>query len=134
MMRRRVGAARVGRLATLTRSGTPHLVPICFVLEGSRIVTALDSKPKSTRALQRFDNVRHNPAVSILVDHYDEDWSQLWWIRVDGTARVIDDGPSLDEAITALREKYRGQYGLHTPSAPAIEVSVDRWVGWAAGG
>jgi PPOX class probable F420-dependent enzyme len=134
MMQRRVAAARVGRLATVTPAGQPHVVPICFVVEGSRIVTALDKKPKSTNALHRFDNVRHNPAVSVLFDQYDEDWSQLWWVRVDGTAQVVERGAELDDALTALQEKYRGQYGLEPPSAPAIVIATTRWVGWSASG
>ena len=134
MMRRRVAASRVGRLATVSADGRPHLVPVCFVIDDDHVVTALDNKPKTTAALRRFDNVRANPAVTLLFDQYDEDWSQLWWVRVDGRARVLDSGPELDEALEALREKYRGQYGLQPPSAPAISIRIDRWVGWSAAG
>ena len=131
-MERRVADARVARLATIGGDSRPHIVPICFALADGQIVTALDRKPKSTPALRRFDNVRARGAASLLVDHYDEDWAQLWWVRVDGSARVVEDGADLDHAIDALREKYRGQYGLDPPSGPAIVLDPDTWVGWSA--
>jgi PPOX class probable F420-dependent enzyme len=134
MMQRRLLSARIGRLATVTPSGLPHLVPVCFAFDGTQIVTALDRKPKTTTTLRRFDNVRANPVASMLVDHYDEDWSQLWWVRVDGPARVLDEGPELDRGLAALREKFRGQYGLQPPSGPAIVLRAERWVGWSAAG
>jgi len=131
-MRRRFGGARVARLATVGPKGQPHLVPVCFALAGDRIVSAVDRKPKTTSALRRLDHVRAHPAVSLLVDHYDEDWSQLWWIRVDGVGSVMDPGPALDGMLVALHEKYRDKYGLHPPEGPAIVVEVQRWVGWSA--
>jgi PPOX class probable F420-dependent enzyme len=132
-MRRRFAQARIARLATVRASGAPHLVPVCFALDGDRIVTAVDTKPKTTTALQRFDNVRSRPSVSLLVDHWDEDWSQLWWVRVDGSARIVDAGADLDRALTALTAKYRGQYGLRSPTGPAIVVEPQQWRGWTAG-
>src|SRR5947207_15569308 len=89
----RFAAAPVARLATVTADGRPHVVPCCFALTGDRIVTAVDGKPKSTLALRRLDNVRAHPAAALVVDHYDDDWSQLWWIRADGDGRVVEDGP-----------------------------------------
>jgi PPOX class probable F420-dependent enzyme len=131
-MRRRFGQARVARLATVGPGGQPHLVPVCFSLDGDRIVTAVDRKPKSTTALRRLDNVRAHPAVSLLVDQYDEDWTQLWWIRADGDGRVLEAGPELDLLLEPLHEKYRDKYGLHPPEGPAIVVDVHHWVGWSA--
>jgi PPOX class probable F420-dependent enzyme len=131
MMRRRVAQARVGRLATVDPHGRPHIVPVCFALERERIISVVDHKPKATTELRRVTNIRANPAVSLIVDHYDEDWEQLWWVRVDGRARIVslvDDRDILDP----LFEKYRGQYGLHPPPGPAIVMSADRWVGWSA--
>lgn len=133
MMRRRVEQARVARLATITPEGDPHIVPVCFAIDGDRIVTAIDDKAKTTTALRRLDNVRAHHQVSLLVDHWSEDWSALWWIRIDGTAHVVDDGPDLDTAIAALEQKYHDQYGIHPPKGPAIIVEAERWRGWAAG-
>ena len=98
-LRRRVASSPVARLATLRADGTPHIVPVCFALEGDRIVSVVDHKPKSTTSLRRLDNVRAHPAVSLLVDHYDDDWTRLWWVRVDGTAIVRDVGTEHESAI-----------------------------------
>ena len=87
--RARFAQARVARLATIGPDGRPHLVPIVFVLVDDVVWSAIDSKPKSTRALRRLDNIRSNPQVSLLVDHYSDDWAALWWVRVDGEARVV---------------------------------------------
>lgn len=133
MMRRRVAQARVARLATVDRDGSPHIVPVCFALEGDLMITVVDHKPKTTRALRRVTNVRSNPSVSLLVDQYDEDWEQLWWVRVDGQASVVPgDHPEFERIIAPLHAKYRGQYGLHDLPGPALVVDVDRWVGWSA--
>lgn len=131
-MRRRIGQARVGRLATTNAAGQPHIVPVCFALEGDEIVTAVDRKPKSTFDLKRVANVRADPRVSMIVDQYDEDWDQLWWVRVDGRARVLQPGPGYEEAIAPLYDKYRGQYGLQLPPGPAIIVNIDHWAGWSS--
>jgi PPOX class probable F420-dependent enzyme len=132
MMRRRFGQARVARLATITPRDGPHLVPVCFALDRDRIITVVDAKPKSTTSLRRLDNVRANPAVSLLVDHWDEDWTQLWWVRADGRGAVLDPGAELDALLAPLHEKYRDKYGLHPPRGPAIVIDVTRWVGWSA--
>ncbi|MFG1709888.1 TIGR03668 family PPOX class F420-dependent oxidoreductase [Nonomuraea sp. M3C6] len=129
-LRTKFGEARVARLATVDAGGTPHLVPVTFAVQGDVIVTAVDHKPKKTTNLQRLRNIRHNPRVSILVDHYDDDWTQLWWVRGDGTAVVHDDGPAREDAISALTRKYR-QYQQHTPEGPAIVITISRWSGWA---
>jgi PPOX class probable F420-dependent enzyme len=132
MMRRRVGQARVGRLATVSADGQPHLVPVCFATSGDLLVTAVDKKPKTTTQLKRLDNVRATPEVSLLVDHFEEDWSQLWWVRVDGRARVVEESAELDMLLEPLHAKYRGHYGLRPPRGPAIVVDLQRWVGWSA--
>ena len=138
MMRRRFAHARVARLATVNRDGSPHLVPICFALVGDRVVTVVDQKPKTTTNLRRLDNVRAHPAVTVLVDHWDEDWSNLWWIRVDGRASVVDadaggrTDAALDPLLLELHDKYRGSYGMHTFDGPTIVIEVERWSGWSA--
>jgi PPOX class probable F420-dependent enzyme len=121
----RLARARVGRLATVTAAGRPHVVPVCFALTGGRIYTAVDAKPKSTRALRRLENVRATGRASLLVDHYDEDWSQLWWVRVDGRAEVVDS----DAALDALAAKYE-QYRADRPAGPVIAITPERWRSW----
>lgn len=130
-MRERLGRARVGRLATADAAGQPHLVPFCFALTGNRIVSVVDAKPKRTPQLRRLANIRAQPRVSVLVDEYDEDWTRLWWVRADGSARVVDSGPAREEAMAALATKYP-QYEEQPPAGPVVEITVDRWQGWAA--
>jgi PPOX class probable F420-dependent enzyme len=126
----RFGAARVARLATTTTEGVPHLVPVVFALVGETVWSAVDAKPKSTTALRRLDNVRANPSVTVLVDHYDDDWSTLWWVRADGTATVLDvDGAA--DGIAALVAKYP-QYQRTPPPGPVLRIEVSRWVSWSA--
>ncbi|HUZ09779.1 MAG TPA: TIGR03668 family PPOX class F420-dependent oxidoreductase [Acidimicrobiales bacterium] len=127
--RRRLAAARVGRLATTTPTGRPHIVPCCFVLSGDTVYSAVDAKPKSSALLRRLDNVRANPAVSLLVDHYDENWSELWWVRVDGWAQVLHPGEATDRALAMLGEKYP-QYGSVALTGPVISVLVTAWREW----
>lgn len=129
-LRPRVVRARVARLATVRPDGTPHVVPITFACDGHSVVTAIDAKPKRTTALQRVRNIRANPAVSVLVDAYDDDWARLWWARADGPARVEDLG-AIPEALERLRAKYT-QYREQPPHGPAIVVTVDRWASWSA--
>lgn len=116
------GTARVARLATTG----PHLVPIVFALVGDVIHTAVDGKPKRSRALRRLANIAADPRVSVLADHYDEDWSRLWWVRADGIARVLDDSPA---GLTALTSKYV-QYQEAPPAGPFVEIKVERWSAW----
>jgi PPOX class probable F420-dependent enzyme len=121
----RLAAARVGRLATVTADGRPHVVPVCFALDAGRIYTAVDAKPKTTQALRRLENVRATGRASLLVDHYEEDWSRLWWVRVDGAAEVLNPGAGRD----ALAAKYE-QYRAAPPAGPVIAISPDRWRSW----
>ena len=126
----RFGAARVARLATTDSEASPHLVPVVFVLVGETVWTAVDAKPKTTTALRRLDNVRAHPAVSLLVDHYADDWATLWWVRADGVATVLD----VDEGragLDALTAKYP-QYQENPPPGPVLRVDVTRWVSWSA--
>jgi PPOX class probable F420-dependent enzyme len=121
----RLATARVGRLATVTADGRPHVVPVCFALDAGRIYTAVDAKPKTTQALRRLENVRATGRASLLVDHYEEDWSRLWWVRVDGAAEVLEPGAGL-EALAAKYEQYRAV----PPVGPVIAISPDRWRSW----
>jgi PPOX class probable F420-dependent enzyme len=128
--RRRFAAAEVARLATVDGRGSPHLVPIVFALAGETIYSVVDAKPKRTSDLQRLRNVRSNPRASVLVDHYDaSDWSALWWVRADGTARVLE--PSEPEARRAVRLLV-GRYPAQRAAGPVLAIDVERWSQWSA--
>ncbi len=127
----RLVAARVARLATTDPDGRPHLVPIVFALAGDTLYTAVDSKPKRSRTLRRIENARTRPEVTILVDHYDEQWDRLWWIRLRGRARVLDEGAEHGRALALLREKYP-QYRDDPPTGPVLAVDVTETREWSA--
>jgi PPOX class probable F420-dependent enzyme len=126
-----VAAARVARLATIDPDGRPHLVPIVFVLDGETLYTAADEKPKRSRTLRRIENTRARPNVTVLVDHYEDDWSRLWWVRLRGSARVLDEGDEAHHAIGLLSEKYE-QYVEQPPRPPVLAVDIREWRGWNA--
>lgn len=134
LARERFLSSPVARLATADGSGVPHLVPVTFACvagEGvDRLVFAVDHKPKSTTRLRRLDNIAANPAVSFLVDAYDDDWSRLWWARADARAEILD-GPWRDAALAALTGRYR-QYRDRVPAGPVVGARVLRWSGWSA--
>jgi len=119
--------ARVARLATVDPRGRPHVVPICFVVDGGMLYTVVDEKPKRTRRLQRLRNIEANPQVEVLIDEYDEDWSRLWWARLRGTARIVDD----PHAVELLAAKYP-QYRERPPGGPVIAVSIEERSEWSA--
>lgn len=129
--RRLFAGARVAVLATLDRSGQPHLVPVTFVVDGDRVWTAVDSKPKGATPLRRHANIRANPAVSLLAQHWDEDWSALWWVRADGIATISETPESVDGVARLLRSKYDQYQSVHV-SGPVIAITVHTWRGWTA--
>lgn len=129
--RRRLGAARVARLATVSARGQPHLVPVTFALDGDLLYTAVDAKPKSTRHLRRLENVRANPRATVLADHYDDDWAALWWVRADGEASIIDDPAQMAGPVAALAGRY-SQYQATPPAGPVIAIRIERLTGWSA--
>jgi PPOX class probable F420-dependent enzyme len=131
--RRRFALEPVARLATIRTDGRPHLVPIVFALDGETIYSAIDAKPKASNELARLRHIEANPAVSVLVDVYDNDWTRLWWVRADGVATVVVDGPSREAAVRALRAKYDQYADPNVALGASIVVTVERWVGWAAG-
>jgi PPOX class probable F420-dependent enzyme len=130
-MRGLVSPAPVGRLATVRSDGHPHVVPICFVITDDVVYSAVDHKPKRHRQLQRVSNITATGTASLLVDEYDDDWSRLWWVRLDGRARLVDDATEAERAIRGLSDKYP-QYRDQPPSGPVLAVDVERWVGWSA--
>jgi PPOX class probable F420-dependent enzyme len=127
----RLTSARVARLATTDPDGRPHLVPIVFALEGDTLYSAVDRKPKRSKKLRRIENARERPDVTILVDHYDEDWQQLWWVRLRGRARVLDDGAERAHALALLQEKYP-QYRSEPPDGPVLAVDITDVRSWKA--
>lgn len=129
-MRHLLSRERVAELATVTAEGRPHLVPFCFALEGELLVSAVDEKPKCSRDLKRLANIRADPRVAVLVHRYDEDWSTLWWVRVDGTAEIWEQGARYDHAIELLVEKYE-QYREAPPRGAVIAITIERWQGWS---
>ena len=131
-MNERFAAARVARLATVDADGQPHLVPIVFAVAGDRLYTVVDGKPKRTTALRRLANVAANPKVSVLVDHYADDWRELWWVRADGSARIVPiDSAEGRTALRLLTERYP-QYAETVPPGPVLAIDIARWVSWTA--
>ena len=108
-------------------------MPIVFAVDGDTLYTAVDRKPKRSRRLRRIENARARPDVTVLVDGYDEDWSRLWWIRLRGRARVLDEGSEHDRALGLLAEKYP-QYRDEPPGGPVLAVDVDEVRTWTARG
>jgi PPOX class probable F420-dependent enzyme len=146
---RRLGAARVLRLATVGPGGAPHLVPATFAWSAGpgagRIAIAVDHKPKRQQNLRRLSNIAARPEVCVLADEYSDDWTRLWWVRADGAARVLAPGPGAgtvpggDEtsdvrehvrALDLLAAKYP-QYAARRQDGPVIVVDVERVTGWA---
>jgi PPOX class probable F420-dependent enzyme len=127
----RLASARVARLATAGGDGQPHLVPVTFAVDGNLIYTAVDHKPKKSVNLRRLRNIRENPRVALLADHYAEDWDLLWWVRVDGWASVVEDERSLQDPLDVLADRYE-QYQERRPAGPVIVIQVDRWKGWSS--
>jgi PPOX class probable F420-dependent enzyme len=125
----RFAHAPVARLATAAPDGRPHLVPVVFALRAGVVYTAVDAKPKTTQRLRRLTNIERNPQVSFLVDHYDEDWTQLWWVRADGLATIHHDGSTMHDGLDLLRAKYR-QYQSISLNGPLIAVAVRHWSSW----
>ena len=102
-----------------------------FALAGETLYSAVDAKPKRSRVLRRMENARERPDVTVLVDHYDDDWERLWWVRLRGRARILDGGDEAERAIALLADKY-DQYRRERPGLPVLAVDVVEWRGWAA--
>jgi PPOX class probable F420-dependent enzyme len=130
--RERFAAARVARLATAAADGQPHIVPIVFAVpeDHDQIYSAVDQKRKRTNALRRLANIAENPRVAVLVDHYEDDWEKLWWVRADGCARILDPDHSDEarQAIALLRDRYPQQRA----TGAVLAIDVERWSGWTA--
>jgi len=125
----RLGAARVGHLATTRPDNRPHIVPVTHALAGLSVVMMIDHKPKTTTRLQRVLNIEQNPAASLLADFYSEVWRELWWVRVDGPASIHVGDQVWEDAASALAAKYE-QYVEQPPHGPAVVISVDTVTWW----
>lgn len=118
-------------LATVGSDSVPHVVPVVFAVHNDVIYTAVDAKRKTTRRLRRLVNIENNPAVTLLVDHYDDDWSQLWWVRADGIAAIHYSGEEMASGYALLRKKYI-QYQRVALDGPVVTIAVQRWSSWQA--
>jgi PPOX class probable F420-dependent enzyme len=129
----RLRSAAVGRLATVTPEGRPHVVPFVFAIvqEGSalRAYWAVDHKPKRSTRIRRIENLQANPAAEILVDGYDEDWQRLWWVRASGSGRIVGSDAERSIALAALRAKYP-QYDVDPPEGPVVAIELERVMSW----
>ena len=128
-MRRSVSGARVARLATIDPDGTPNVVPLCFALEGSTLYSGVDQKPKRTKKLRRLENVKRDPRVTVLIDHYEDDWTKAWWVRLRGRARLLEAAEGL-RGRQRLIEKYP-QYREDPPDDDVMAIEIDQWLGWS---
>lgn len=124
-------AAPAATLATVNRDGAPHLVPVVFAVHRETVYTAVDAKRKSTQRLRRLANIEADPRVCLIVDHYSDDWGQLWWVRADGVAAVHHSGDEMAAGYAMLRQKYP-QYERLALDGPVITVQVRRWSSWQA--
>jgi PPOX class probable F420-dependent enzyme len=129
--------SRVARLGTADAAGRPLVVPVCYVFDGRACFSALDAKPKrvAAGALRRVRNIAANPRVSLVVDRWDEDWSKLAWVIVEGRGELLTAGAERAAAVDLLREKY-AQYrilGLDRDAAPVIRITPERALAWRGG-
>ena len=129
--RDRLASVPVARLGTADATGRPHLVPMTFAVDGDRIYTAVDHKPKRSRDLKRLRNIRENPSATVLADHYEDDWDKLWWVRCDGRAAIMEDESAMAHPVRMLMEKYE-QYRRVPPAGPVIVIAVEAWTAWSA--
>ena len=126
-------SARTGHLATADAKGRPLVVPVCFVFDGQAIYSVLDAKPKTTplRQLRRVKNILANPQVSLVVDHYEENWDKLQYILVSGDAELLESDEKWVVAIAMLREKYPQYQAMDLDQSPVIKITPVRYSPWS---
>lgn len=129
-----LSAHRVAHLATSTLKGEPHVVPVCFVLDGEALFVVIDTKPKKVPPLQlkRLRNVQENPQVAVLVDTYSEDWTRLGYLLIYGSAEIVDDAEEHGKALRLLREKYPQYRSMPLEDRPVIKIRTERVISWGA--
>jgi len=121
---------RVARLATADSGGNPHVIPICFVAEGDTVYFTIDEKPKTGKPLKRLSNMQANPCVALVVDHYEEDWSRLGWLMLQGRAEILDSGGEHDRAQASLRARYRQLAAMRIEPLPVVAIRIERTTSW----
>jgi PPOX class probable F420-dependent enzyme len=131
----RLSETPVGHLATADANGRPHVIPVCFAYDGQYIYSVLDAKPKrgSLTGLRRVRNILANPQVSLVIDHYDEDWTRLWYLLVQGRAELIESGAEPADAVSLLRSKYPQYRKMDLDGNPVIKITPERATGWSGG-
>jgi len=132
--RRFLEARRVGHLATADAKGVPHVVPVCYaVMDGTAYIT-IDEKPKQGEPLRmkRLRNIAANPAVALVVDRYDEDWSRLGWVMLRGAAEMLSSGGEHAAAQALLRERYPQYQAMNLQDLPVIAIRIARVSRWGA--
>jgi len=130
--RRFLAQQRIAHLATADRRAVPHVVPVCFVVSERTLYITLDEKPKrgSSATLRRLRNIAENPAVAVVVDRYDEDWTRLGWVLLHGRADILTEGTEHDDAQALLRSRYRQLEAMQIAQHPVIAVRVERTTSW----
>jgi PPOX class probable F420-dependent enzyme len=130
--RRFLEAERVARLATADAAGRPHVVPVCYALAADTVYFTIDEKPKRRPGarLKRLANLRANPSAALVADRYDEDWSRLGWVMVQGRAEVLDAGPEHDAAQRLLRARYPQLAAMRIEGLPVVAVRIEHVAGW----
>ncbi|WP_229373276.1 TIGR03668 family PPOX class F420-dependent oxidoreductase [Umezawaea beigongshangensis] len=132
--KRSFSGSRVARLATTGNNRQPHIVPVTFAYKDDVVAIAVDHKPKSTKNLKRIRNIIENQKISILTDAYNDlDWSQLWWVRADGIAQVLQEGADHDELASWLVDKYVQYQDIPLVGA-VIQIKIHTWTGWSYSG
>jgi PPOX class probable F420-dependent enzyme len=127
-----VQAQRVAHLATADAAGRPHVVPVCFAYVDGRFYIAIDEKPKQTVRLKRVRNIEGNAQAALVFDHYDEDWSRLGWVMVNGSAAILSSGPEHVRAVSALRGRYESYSSMILEGRPMIRVTPEKVSSWGA--
>lgn len=135
-VRARIDAARSAHLATASADAAPHLIPVVFALNRDAVYIAIDEKPKTTTRIRRLRNIEENPQAALLIDHYDDDWTKLWWIMLRGRAEILTPGTwtasEANDALSALRTRYP-QYAAHAlEERPLIRLTITNVTRWSA--
>ena len=135
-VRDRIDAARSAHFATASAGAEPHLIPVVFALSGTAAYIAIDEKPKTTTRIRRLRNIEENPQAALLIDHYDDDWSQLWWIMLRGRADILLpdtwDANEARDARSALRSRYPQYAAQALEDRPLIRLTIEKVTHWSA--
>lgn len=125
--------APLGHLSTSSASGRPHVIPFCFACDGVSIYSVLDAKPKAAELhkLRRVRNILENPRVAVVLDHYEADWSKLWYLLIHGRAELLESGAEATEAVRILREKYPQYRNMDIDGNPVVKITPQRATGWS---